>query len=134
MCSSDLGTPASRGHIRSWLKHLSTFIHSTDFVHTTPVRGFCKESPSHTLAVTLTNPGQEYIIYVADKREKEDPGCGEPCSGQLRFALPAGQYQARFYQPATGGYTGERRAISGGELVLPLEPFVHDLVVHVQKK
>jgi len=128
------GTPASRAHIRSWLKHLSTFIHGTDFMHTTPVRDFCKETPAHTLAATLANPGAEYVIYVADKREKEDPGCGEPCSGPLSFSLPAGRYQVGFYHPATGSYTGEPRTLAGGEATLRLEPFVHDLVVHVQQK
>ena len=130
----EAGTPASRAYIRSWLKHLSTFIHSTDFVHMTPVRDFCKETPAHTLAAALVNPGREYAIYVADKREKEDPGCGELCSGQLSFSLPAGRYQARLYEPATGGYTGEPRELMGGEVALRLEPFVHDVVVHIQAK
>jgi hypothetical protein len=130
----EAGTPASRAYIRSWLKHLSTFIHSTDFVRMTPVRDFCKETPAHTLAAALVNPGREYAIYVADKREKEDPGCGELCRGRLSFSLPVGRYQARLYEPATGGYAGEPRELMGGEVALQLEPFVHDVVVHIQAK
>jgi hypothetical protein len=114
------------------MKHLSTFIHAPEFVHTTPVRDFCHETPAHTLAATLAHPGAEYVIYVADKREKEDPGCGEPCSGRLRLSLPAGRYQARLYAPAIGGYTGEPRELMGGEAALQLEPFVHDVVIHIQ--
>jgi hypothetical protein len=116
------------------MKHLSTFIHGTDFVHTTPVRDFCKETPAHTLAATLAHPGTEYVIYLADKREKEGPGCGEPCSGQLKFSLPAGSYQARYYQPATGSYADESHTLTGGDAALHLEPFVHDVVVHIQAK
>jgi len=130
----EAGSPASRAHIRSWMKHLSTFIHSTDFVRMTPVRDFCKETPTHTLAATLAHPGAEYVIYVADKREGEDLGCGEPCSGRLSFSLPAGRYEVSFYQPVTGGYTGEPRQLTGGEVALQLEPFVHDVVVHIQAK
>ena len=126
------GTPASRHYIRSWLKHLSTFIHATDFVRMSPVRDFCTTTPDHTLAATLTNPGQEYVIYLADKREKEDPGCGAPCTGPLRFSLPAGSYEARCFQPATGDFAGAPARLTGGEITLPMPPFVHDIVVHIR--
>ena len=126
------GTPASRAHIRSWLKHLSTFIHGTDFVHMTPARDFCTAPPTHTLAAALANPGKEYVIYLADKREKEDPGCGEPCSGELRFALPPGNYAARFFQPATGSFIGAPHKLTGGETTLFAEPFTHDVAIHIR--
>ena len=99
----------------------------------TPVRDFCKETPAHTLAVALVNPGREYAIYVADKREKEDPGCGELCSGQLSFSLPAGRYQARLASPNRWAH-GRAAELMGGEVALRLEPFVHDVVVHIQAK
>ncbi len=66
------GTPASRATIRTWMKHLSSFIHATDFVHSAPVRGFCSRVPAATIAATLANAGHEYVIYVADRREIEE--------------------------------------------------------------
>ena len=125
------GTPASRAHIRTWIKHLSAFIHAADFVHTTPVRNFCTEVPRSTIAATLANPGAEYVIYVADKRERDEKGHGEPCSGTLAFSLPAGKYEARLYEPANGEYTGRVFRLNGGGISLTLEPFTHDIVVHI---
>jgi hypothetical protein len=129
----EAGSPAARAHIRTWLKHLSTFIHAVDFVHTTPARGFCSTTPPHTLAATLANPGREYVIYVADCREKEEPAAGEPCAGTLAFELPEGAYQARLYEPVSGEYRGGAIRLEGGAARLDLPEFVHDLVVHVQR-
>jgi len=128
----EAGTPASRAYIRSWMKHLSTFIHSVDFVHTTPVRDFCSKVPESTIAVTLAKPGAEYVIYVADKRERDEKGCGEPCSGILTFSLPTGSYEARLYEPVKGEYTGKTFKLNGGHVSLTLEPFTHDIVVHIR--
>lgn len=128
------GTPASRAYIRAWLEHLSAFIHATDFVHMAPVRGFCSATPAMTLAVTLANPGEEYVIYVADRREKEEPGCGEPCGGTLAFALPSGRYEARLYRPENGQSLDTTCTLDGGEVSLELAPFIHDIVIHVTKR
>ena len=127
----EAGTPAARAHIRTWMKHLSTFIHGVDFVHAVPERDFCSQVPPDTVAATLANPGREYVIYVADKREKGEPGQGEPCSGTLAFNLPAGKYDVQFYGPSCGAFTEEARHLDGGEVSLPLGPFAHDIVVHV---
>ena len=128
----EAGTPASRAYIRTWMKHLSVFIHEVDFVHTTPVRDFCAEAPAATTAATLANPGQEYVIYVADRREIDQVGYGDPCGGQLAFSLPPGVYEARLYEPASGAYTGKVYRVGGGKVSLSLEPFAHDIVVHIQ--
>jgi hypothetical protein len=125
------GSPAARAHIRTWLKYLSTFIHATDFVRMMPVRDFCAATPLHTLAVTLVNPGHEYVIYVADSRELEEPGAGRPCRGTLAFELPAGVYQARLFEPVSGEYRGDAIPLQGGATRVELPEFVQDLVVHI---
>ena len=128
------GTPASRAHIRSWLKHLSTFIHSVDFVHAVPVAGFASELPPATIAATLANPGREYVIYVADARELGESGQGEPCSGPLSFSLPEGKYRARYYRPVDGEYDAQTCELNGGgDVTLHLAAFSHDVVVHIVK-
>jgi len=128
----ETGTPAAQAHIRTWMKHLSAFIHSVDFVHTAPARDFCTQAPPHTIAAALVNPGVEVVIYLADRREVGEPGLGQACTGPLAFSLPAGSYQARLYDPVQGRYTGEPWDLSGGEVTLTVPPFVHDVVLHIQ--
>ena len=128
----EAGTPASRAAIRSWLKHLSAFIHSVDVVHTSPIEGFCSRVPPATIAATLANPSREYIIYVADVREADAPGYGQPIEGELAFTLPAGSYRGRFYEPLSGQYTDREMDITGGDVSLALGPFCQDLAVHIQ--
>ena len=124
-------TPAAREHLRSWMKHLSTFIHGTDFVHARPARGFCKHTPANTFAASLINPGSEYVIYVADMREVGEPGLGEPCNGELGIELLDGDYELRLFDPVSGQYRNETRRVGGGDLAIPLSTFSHDVVVHI---
>jgi hypothetical protein len=126
------GTPASRAHIRTWMEHLSAFMRNVDFIHAAPVRDFCAEVPAHTLAVTLANPGQEYVIYVADCRERDERGRGEPCEGTLAFTLPPGSYQLREYSPATGEYRDVEQPLDGGVVRMELRAFVEDVVLHIR--
>lgn len=128
----EAGTPAARATIRTWLKHLSTFIHSVDFVHTTPAEGFCTRTPKATLVATLANPGREYVLYVADAREVDAPGAGQPITGDLTFVLPEGRYRTRCYAPTNGEYIGREVALAGGNVTLPLETFEQDVVVHIK--
>jgi hypothetical protein len=81
----------------------------------------------------LVKPGREVVIYVADGRELE-AGPGQPCSGELAFSLTDGSYEVRLYHPASGTYDSESLAITGGEVVLPVQPFTHDVVVHVTRR
>jgi len=127
----EAGTPESRAKLRSWMKHLSVFIHSLDFVHMAPFRDFCSQVPEATIAVALGKLGKDYAIYVADAREIDERGYGEPCSGNLVFSLPAGNYEARLYGPVAGQYTGKVVKLKGGDASMTLEPFVHDIVVHI---
>ncbi|MGQ9629387.1 MAG: cellulase family glycosylhydrolase [bacterium] len=126
----ETGTPASRAHIRTWIKHLSTFIHGVDFIHMAPVRNFCTQLPESTFAATLANPGKEYAIYIADRREIDEEGQGELCGGTLAFPLPAGNYEAKLYEPVSGQYKKIFR-IGGGDVSLDLGSFVHDIALHI---
>ena len=127
----ETGTPASRAMIRSWLKHLSVFIHQVDFVHMAPLPDFCSRLPDSTLAATLAAPGIEYVIYLADRREIDEAGCGEPLAGSMTFTVPPGGYCARLYDPVLGRYRSEPIDLKGGAIELELPSFRHDLVVHI---
>jgi hypothetical protein len=127
----EAGTPASQATIRNWMKNLSAFIHEVDFVRMGPDPDFASETPSDTIAITLSQPGQAYVIYVADKREVDDPTLGQPCQGRLAFTLPDGNYSASLYSPADGSYQGQTVELAGGESSIELKPFTHDIVVHI---
>lgn len=112
--------------------NLSAFIHEVDFVQMKPDPNFVSQTPSDTIAITLSQPGQAYVIYVADKREVDDPTLGQPCHGRLAFTLPDGNYAARLYSPADGSYQGQSQELAGGDATVDLEPFTHDIVVHIE--
>ena len=103
-----------------------------DFVRMGPDPDFASETPSDTIAITLSQPGQAYVIYVADKREVDDPTLGQPCQGRLAFTLPDGNYAARLYSPADGNDQGQPLDLAGGETAVDLEPFTHDIVVRIE--
>jgi hypothetical protein len=90
------------------------------------------ETPSNTIAIALSQPGQAYVVYVADQREVDDPTLGQPCQGRLAFALPAGGYTARLYSPADGAYQEQTLDLAGGDATIDLEPFTHDIVVQIE--
>jgi hypothetical protein len=128
------GTPASRATIRTWIKHLSEFIHSVDFVHAVPLREFATCTCDAVLAAALANAGNEYVIYLADARESNTPGAGDPCQASLRFSLPEGLFDARFFSPTTGAYSDEHTHLSGGDASLTIPRFAHDIVVHIRRQ
>ena len=128
----EAGTPAAQAMIRSWMKNLSAFIHGVSFVQMVPEPDFASGTPDNTIAIALVQPGRAYVVYVADQREVDDPGLGQPCQGRLAFTLPAGSYSARLFSPAEGRYTGQRLALAGGETGIELEPFSHDIVVYIE--
>ncbi len=129
----EAGNPGAQRHIRAWMKHLSEFIHSLDLVRARPAPGWLKERPAPTLDCALAAGEEEMCVYLADERELDEPGCGDPIRGALAFDLPAGPYEAACYTPATGAHSVwlpiEGRP--GARLVLP--EFTHDLVVRVRK-
>ena len=53
------GTPASRRHIRTWMKHLSEFIHSLDLVRARPLPGMATALPAHAMEAVFGVPGED---------------------------------------------------------------------------
>jgi len=127
------GTPESREKIRSWMKHLSEFIHSLDFVHSRPLRDFPAAKPEGTNAATLAIGKGEWVVYLADSREINEFEYGSPRSGKLVLPSPEGRYEARLYSPEKGEYIEDGIQLSSnGKATLMLKSFTHDIVVHVK--
>ena len=86
-----------RRQIRSWMRNLSEFIHSYDFIRAHPAPDWILAKPASCLAAALATPGGDYVGYLADRREVTDPAAGKPLSGPLSSLLPAGDYSVSLY-------------------------------------
>jgi hypothetical protein len=140
----EAGTPASRQHLRTWMKHLSAFIHSLDLVRARPLPGRLLELPAHTLEVVFGLDGEDLCLYLADERELPsasglpegqvgDPDAGQPLTGHVALIVPPGAYEASLFDPKTGLYSPALTLHSDGSPVrIALPAFVHDLVVRIR--
>ena len=128
----ETGTPASQECIRSWMSHLSRFIHSVDLVRARPIADRLTEQPQHTLASVLAVEGEDYCIYLADDREREDSNCGRPIEGTLGFSLPEGRFEVAAYSPTAGTYSPALR-VAGGVTTFDLPPFTHDTLIRIRR-
>jgi hypothetical protein len=131
---AETGTPASRRHIRIWMKHLSEFIHGLDLSVARPLGNELVETqPEHTLAATLSVPDEKWCIYLADERELDEPGCGDTIEGDLAVILPSGTYAVSCYSPVTGMESPALRINGGSDTKLRLPPFRHDIVILIHR-
>ncbi len=132
---SETGTRESNRLIRTWIKHLSDFMQTIDFVHAHPASTLIVEKPAHVVESALELPGENFVAYLADDREVGDPASGQPIAGRISVQLPAGHYRATFFSPTTGLDSPAIHLDSSGKPVgLLLAPFEHDLVVRVARE
>lgn len=129
----ETGTPDSQRYIRTWIRHLSEFIHSIDLVKARPLPDWLKQLPEHTMGCVLAVEGEDYCIYIADRREFDEEGCGEPIHEKIAFDLPGGTYNVSSYSPVTGLYSPAMELKGGGRHSVLLPEFVHDLVVRIRR-
>jgi hypothetical protein len=127
----ETGTPDSQRHIRTWMKHLSEFVHSVDLARARPLVDWLQAQPPHTLASVLGVEDEDYCLYLADERELDEPGAGEPIRGEIVCDLPPSRYRMACYSPVTGLYSPALDVEGGRALRLSLPPFEHDLVVRI---
>jgi hypothetical protein len=130
---SEAGTPASRQGIRLWMKHLSTVIHSFDFIHARPWPSGIECKSKHVVASVLAVDGKDYIAYLADAREVADPDAGQPIGGRIAVAVPAGSYRVTWYAPSTGVSTPGKSCEGGKKVSVDLPSFRHDVVMRVTR-
>jgi len=130
---SEAGTRDSRKKIRTWMKHLSEFIHTVDFIHAHPAPDWIESKPAPLVAGTLALPGSDYIAYLADGRELTDPSAGEPVSGPVSVTLPSGRFRASLYSPVSGMYSPIFFVEGGQRVTIDIPPFQNDIVLRVQR-
>jgi hypothetical protein len=130
----EAGTQDSRGKIRAWMRNLSEFIHSFDFIHAQPAPYWIATQPASLVSATLANGAADYITYLADGREISDPTACQPITGRLEFIPPEGTYRARFYSPTAGVYSPGVRVSGGNRVTFELPSFEQDIVLRVTRE
>jgi hypothetical protein len=131
---SETGTRQSNRMLRTWMKHLSDFMQTIDFVHARPATDWIVRGPQHVVDIALAFPGSGYVAYLADDREVTDPSYGRPISGTVSLRIPPGNYRASFYSPTTGACS-PGIVIKGNDALVSIElaPFEHDVVLQVSR-
>ena len=83
----ETGTEESRRGLRAWFGHLARFIHGLDLVRARPMPELIGALPEHAVGSLLAIPGECYELYLADRRERDQPGAGEMIAGQVVMDL-----------------------------------------------
>jgi len=131
---SEAGTPESQRCIRSWMAHLSAFVHSIDLARARPLAGALKEQPAHTVESVLAVEGEDYGVYLADERELTEPRAGEPIEGAIVMDLPAQGYAVACYSPTSGLYSPWLPLAGGGDARFDVPPFRHDILIRIRRR
>ena len=129
----ETGTPDSQRHIRTWMKHLSEYIHAVDLVRARPALHVVREHPEHTLPSVLAVEGEDYSIYLADCRELDVPGAGETIHGEVVCDFPEVDYETACYSPMTGLYSPWLPLHGGQNTRLFVPQFTHDIVLRIRR-
>ena len=129
----ETGTPESQRCLRSWMQHLSEFIHSFDLVRSRPLELEMSGVPDSVVASAFGVPREDTAVYFADARELADPGHGEPVKLDLTINLEAGEYEVHTMSPTSGGCSPSLYMQGGSRVPLRLPPFTHDLVVRITR-
>jgi hypothetical protein len=126
---SEAGTVSSRKNLRTWMKHLSEFMSTFDFIHASPDVAWIKAMPDHLVVSGLVVPGKDYAVYLADAREVTDKDAGKAIQGKVTLSLPAGTYRVQTYSPVTGQYSLGVTLRGGNATEFELPEFQHDIVI-----
>lgn len=127
------GSAESSKQIRSWMRYLSEFMDSFDFIHAKLLPNFVTGAPQHVVWSALGEEGQDYVAYLADAREVTDPAVGNPIAGSVSFDLPPGRFSVRLYSPVSGTYSPAIQIHGGKSAALDLAPFKQDLVIRATR-
>jgi hypothetical protein len=125
----ETGTPEAQAKLRTWLRHLSEFFASIDFIHASAGVDWVGDLPQHVVATTFAVTGKDYVAYLADAREVTDKAAVEPITAKVKLALPAGKFAIRCFLPVEGRYQAITDIQGGNAVAIDLPPFRHDLVI-----
>ena len=72
--------------------------------------------------------------YLADARETDAPGADGIIDGELAVDVPAGEYEAACFAPATGLYSPWSIWRGGPDTRFALPSFASDIVLHLRRR
>ena len=127
--------------LRRQLRFLGEFMRHFDLVHLQPLAGLVVGGvPAGMSARALGRPGQDYIIYLRlapqAGRKEDQPPARAFAEGQvvLEAALPAGEFNAQWFNPKEGSLLRPEHVIAdGGPAKLPAPAFEDDIVLAVRR-
>ena len=129
----ETGTEASRCGLRTWFGHLARFIHGIDLLKARPEPEVLVEAPGHIIGSVLAVKGDAYEIYIADAREREEPGAGDTITGEIVVDLPEGNFSVSCYSPETGLESPAVIFKGGRRACFKVPPFRDDMVVRIKR-
>jgi hypothetical protein len=125
--------------LRRQLRFLARFMKQRDLIHFRPENSLLTgDVPAGLTARVLANPGQDYVVYVRLAPSLQ-PGGPQPAAfGEremvLELALPAGEFEAQWFDPASGqALSYVRFSHPGGGARLAAPAFAEDIVLAVRK-
>lgn len=132
VAGQEAGTDLSRRTIRAWMQHLSAFIHGLDLLSGRPGADWLHVESEHVVVATF-GTDTEYVAYIADGREVDEPGYGSAIVGSTTLTLPPGDFALATFSPTTGAWS-PWVAIQDGSARAQLPPFQHDVVLVARKE
>ena len=138
------GTEDSRRHIRTWLTHLSRFVHSLDLIRARPLPELLKGRPEGTAGAAFGVEDEQMCVYLADCRElpaardlpeseRTDPEAGEPIAGAIGLDLPPTVFFVSAFDPKTGLRSPAASVEGRNAVEINVPPFVHDTVICIER-
>jgi hypothetical protein len=125
----ETGTPEAQRMLRTWLKNLSEFFASIDFIHASAAVDWVSDLPQHVVATTFAVKGKDYVAYLADAREVSDATASSQIRSRAKVSLPVGKYELRAYSPVDGTDRAITDLAGGQAAAVDLPPFRHDLTI-----
>lgn len=129
-----IGTEDSQRYLRSCIGFLARYLHTFDLVQARPLQEVVLSLPKHVCEAVFGVEGEDIGIYLADKREAEEGGAGEPIRGVLELKVSSALYEVSCFSPLTGAKSPaiSIRAVED-VLQMTLPELQHDIVVRVRK-
>ncbi len=131
---NETGTAASRAAIRTWMGYLSTFMNSFDYVHAHVQPDWIGQHPRNLVVAGLAVPSKDYVAYLGDARELDDPAAGSPIEGAVSLNLPVGNYLVSLYSPVAGQASPGIAVKGGAPTSLTLPRFTQDIVIRATRQ
>lgn len=126
------GTPESQKFLHKWYKTIREYMTTVDIVECEPLENVITSCPKEVLCSVFGNPGRQYNLYIADKRERDDKSCGEMISGEISLNIEKGEYDIKYFSPEQGIVISEYSAM-GNPAKLLFPEFRHDLVIQLNR-